>query len=362
MNAHAILDLVLLAVLMVGLGCTIDFEQFKQKFKQPLGISIGLFSQFVAMPAISFGLAKWLLADKPLLQIALVLVGCSPGGALSNILSWLVGADLPLSIAMTTASSIAAVGMLPLNIFLYLQLTRLGDEVKISYVDTVTSVGAVVLGTFAGVWVRSRSIAWAVRLGKVGALAGVLLVLLSFVANSRSTTPTWGQAGTTYAACLLATAAGLTIGLALALGVGLPRPSCVAVSIETSIQNKVVALAIIGVTFRTQAERDAASAVPLVYAFFATALNVVWAVAAWRLGFTSYDRNLGVCELLRSAKNSLEESVAEGEGKVDANGCSEQQVRPGSKISEAHVSECMNQSTTEAKAVAQKEIEMLERA
>lgn len=362
MNAHAILDLVLLGVLMIGLGCTIEFEQFKQKFKRPLGISIGLFSQFAAMPAVAFGLAKWLLAGKPLLQVALVLVGCSPGGALSNILSWLVGADLPLSIACTTASSIAAVGMLPLNIFLYLQLTGLGAEVRISYADVIASVVTIVVGTFVGVWVRSRSMVWAARLGKVGAIAGLLLVVLSFVANSRSTTPTWGQEGTTYAACLLATVSGLAIGLALSLAGGLPKPSCVAVSIETSIQNKVVALAIIGVTFRTQAERDAASAVPLVYAFFATALNVVWAVAAWRLGFTSYDRNLGVCELLRSAKNSLEESVAEGEGKVDANGCSEQQVRPGSKVSEAHVSECMNQSTTEAKAVAQKQIEMLERA
>jgi len=316
LDAHAIADLILLLILMLGLGTAIDLEQFKTKFRKPTGVCIGLFSQFVIMPPITFGIAKWLLPSEPLLQVALVLIGCSPGGALSNILSWFVGADLPLSVAMTTASSIVAIGALPLNIYLYITLTGLGDSVKIDFGGILLSVGVIIVGTFLGIGIRSTSEVWAGRLSKIGGVAGVLLVLLGFVASAQSKTPIWAQERETYVAAFLASLFGLVVGLSLSLLAQLEKPSCVAVSFETSIQNKIIAIAIIGVTFSTQEEKDVATAVPLVYALFATLINGIWAIVAWKLGFTSYDRKLGLCALRQAHASKEEVSVEENEAEV----------------------------------------------
>jgi len=305
-----IVDLVLLGMLMLGLGCAIEYEQFKSKFQSPKGIMIGLTTQFIVMPALAYGIAKWLLTDSPLLQVALILVACSPGGALSNILSWIVGADLPLSVAMTTCSSIAAIGMLPLNIYIYIEVTGLGRSVAIDYGGIILSVFVIILGSCSGIYIRTRSLLWAVRFGKIGAIAAVALVLASFVKNSQSNTPIWEQTSSTYLATALVSLFGLMLGLGFSLLAHLPKPSCVAVSIETSIQNKVIALAIIGITFETQAARDEASAVPLCYALFATLINVIWVVVAWKLGWTSYDSKLSLCALFNVAKSDLETEEA----------------------------------------------------
>lgn len=310
MNTLAIVDLILLGLLMLGLGCSIDYEQFKQKFRKPIGISIGLFSQFIAMPAVTFGIAKWLLDGEPLLQVALVLIGCCPGGALSNILSFFFGADLPLSLAMTTASSVLAIGMLPLNIYLYITLTGLGSAIKIDFAGIIMSVAVIIVGTFVGIFVRSKSTTWAVRCGKIGGFAGVLLVLIGFVANAKSQTPIWAQDTKTYMAAFLTTLIGLIVGLTFSLLARLQKPSCVAISIETSIQNKIIAIAIIGISFPTQADKDVANSIPLVYSLFATIINVIWALVAWKIGFTTNDSKVSLWELLTNAKS--EPSISTG--------------------------------------------------
>ncbi len=45
----------------------------------------------------------------------LIIIGCCPGGLYSNLICFFVGADVSLSIAMTSCSSALAVGVLPLN-------------------------------------------------------------------------------------------------------------------------------------------------------------------------------------------------------------------------------------------------------
>jgi predicted Na+-dependent transporter len=130
--------------LMLGLGVTVDLPHFKQHFQTPKGILIGLFSQFAAMPAIAYCIS-YLYDLQPLHKVALVMTGCCPGGAMSNILCFFARADLDLSIAMTTASSIGSVVLMPMNIFIYVQMTGLADEVKIDFV----SIGEAGRGTIS---------------------------------------------------------------------------------------------------------------------------------------------------------------------------------------------------------------------
>lgn len=66
---------------------------------------------------ISYILAILLFPDSPELQLGLFFTGISPSGGASNIWTFLLGGNLNLSVTMTTLSTLAALGLMPLWIF-----------------------------------------------------------------------------------------------------------------------------------------------------------------------------------------------------------------------------------------------------
>src|SRR5690606_6744214 len=91
---------------------------FRTVLRRPRGVLIGFLSQFGVMPLIAVGLA-WLLNLPPSLAIALILIGCLPGGTTSNMFTYFARGSVALSISMTTASTILALVMMPLLLELY---------------------------------------------------------------------------------------------------------------------------------------------------------------------------------------------------------------------------------------------------
>lgn len=59
---------------------------------------------------IAFGLGKLAFPDNPMAQLGMFMSGCSPGGGLSNMWTYLLGGSLDLSILMTFTSNIIAFG------------------------------------------------------------------------------------------------------------------------------------------------------------------------------------------------------------------------------------------------------------
>lgn len=155
-RASTAIGLTAMYFLMLGLGCTVELAKFKENFKKPKGIAIGLTTQFIMMPLVAY-IAGTVFPLKAIHRVALVLTGCSPGGAMSNILCFLSRADLDLSVAMTTASSMGSVFMMPLNIYLYVQLTGLADEVKMNYFSIALSAVVVVCGISSGLYLKIRA-------------------------------------------------------------------------------------------------------------------------------------------------------------------------------------------------------------
>ena len=79
-----------------------------------------------------------------------------------------------------------------------------------------------------------------------------------------------------------------------------------AVSIETSVQNGVVAMSIINITFgNDDAAASAAVVIPMCYTAFTTITNICWAAFAMKWGLTDLPSSFTFKELLRSYVNSL---------------------------------------------------------
>ena len=101
-------------------------------------IGTGVAMQFLVIPALGF-VSVWMLRDFGLtypMALTLLVVTSSPGGSYSNWWCSTFNADLTLSVAMTTVSSLLAVGLLPANLLLYTYLAFGGDDTT-----TTTSTG-----------------------------------------------------------------------------------------------------------------------------------------------------------------------------------------------------------------------------
>jgi BASS family bile acid:Na+ symporter len=101
-----------LAVIMLGMGVTLDVADFRRVARQYRLVTLGVVLQYTVMPFMGWSVA-WALDLPTPLAVGLILVACCPGGTASNVIAFLALADVPLSVAMTAVSTLLAVVMTP---------------------------------------------------------------------------------------------------------------------------------------------------------------------------------------------------------------------------------------------------------
>ncbi len=102
-----------LGLIMIGMGITLSFDDFRRVANTPRQVLIGVAAQFSIMPALGWGIAHGMSLE-PQLAVGLILVACCPGGTASNVVSYLARANVALSVLMTMCSTFAAVALTPL--------------------------------------------------------------------------------------------------------------------------------------------------------------------------------------------------------------------------------------------------------
>ena len=130
---------IFLGVAMFGMGLTIHIGDFKVVFTRPKEIIIGFVAQYTIMPLIAWGLSVFLHLPTDI-ALGVILVGCCPGGTASNVITYIAGGDVALSVGMTITSTLAAPVMTPLLVYLLA-----GAWVQVSFPGMVISVVKVVL-------------------------------------------------------------------------------------------------------------------------------------------------------------------------------------------------------------------------
>lgn len=73
---------ILLGVMMFGMGLTLTTADFREIFRRPKDVFVGILAQFLIMPLAAFVLCK-AFALPPDLAVGLMLLGCVPGGTAS---------------------------------------------------------------------------------------------------------------------------------------------------------------------------------------------------------------------------------------------------------------------------------------
>ncbi|WP_297285755.1 bile acid:sodium symporter family protein [uncultured Brachyspira sp.] len=129
----------LLMTAMFCMGITLKIEDFKVLFTRPKDIAIGAIAQFTIMPLLAF-LLSLAFRLPPELAIGVILVGTCPGGISSNVITYLAKGDVPLSVGMTSVSTILAPLATPLLTLLYA-----GEKIDVNAVSMFISILQVVI-------------------------------------------------------------------------------------------------------------------------------------------------------------------------------------------------------------------------
>ncbi|ERG99848.1 MAG: putative Na+-dependent transporter [Haloquadratum sp. J07HQX50] len=129
----------LLGIIMLGMGLTLQPEDFRRLVEQPVDIGIGAVTQWLIMPAAAYGL--YLLLDLPdAIGIGLILVGAAPGGTASNVMTYLGRGDVALSVAITTLTTLAAPIVMPAWV-----VFTLGEQINVTFAEMFQSIIQIVI-------------------------------------------------------------------------------------------------------------------------------------------------------------------------------------------------------------------------
>lgn len=111
---------IILAFVMFGVALGIKPRTFKDVFTSPKSVIVGVLSQWVALPAVTFIIAlvlsPWIT---PMIALGMILVASCPGGNISNFISSLSKGNIELSVSMTAITTAFAPIVTPFNFFLW---------------------------------------------------------------------------------------------------------------------------------------------------------------------------------------------------------------------------------------------------
>ena len=240
----------LLALMMFGASLSVKWSDFKVLISRPKAPAIGLLSQFVLLPLITFLVTRLLQVDASI-ALGMILVASCPGGSFSNIMTWLARGDLATSVSMTGISTLAALVMTPLNFAFY---ASLNPETSAILADIAVESSQVmelillvlVLPLIAGMLVGQHFSSVASKLDKPFRWLSMLLFFI-FVAVAFSAN---GDLFLQYAQffvglVVLHNAIALLLGYMSSRAVGLNTEQTRAVTLEVGIQNSGLGLIIV---------------------------------------------------------------------------------------------------------------------
>jgi len=102
-----------LFLIMFGIGLSLRLSDFIGVFKAPKAIAVGLTGQMILLPAIAFALAIAFQLP-PEIAVGLIIIALAPGGATSNMFTYLFRGDVSVSISLTALVSLITPFTIPL--------------------------------------------------------------------------------------------------------------------------------------------------------------------------------------------------------------------------------------------------------
>ncbi|MEL6469468.1 MAG: bile acid:sodium symporter family protein [Cyanobacteria bacterium J06623_4] len=232
-----------LFVILLGMGLSLTIDDFRKILIEPKAVILGLLAQLVMVPVVGFALA-FAFALPPEIAVGVVLLSACPGGATSNLLTYLAKGNVALSVTLTAFSSLVTVFSIPLvvNLALRLFLDEAAD-LQLPFLKTVTRLATIViLPLIIGMVVRAvapRLAATIEKSVKWFSITFISLLVVLLIAQERETLQRYAfsLSGVTLTLSVVT----MALGFALSSWGQLDIPSRRSITIEVGIQSTSLA-------------------------------------------------------------------------------------------------------------------------
>ena len=228
---------------MFGMGLTIRMEDFKVVFSRPKEVVIGFVSQYTIMPLIA-----WTLCMILKLPTELALGVILAGGTASNVITYIAGGDVALSVGMTIASTLIAPLMTPLLVYILA-----GTWVEVSFWAMVISVVKVILiPVLLGILIRTLFGKQIEKISEVLPLISVVsivMIISGIVAINAEKIVSCGVLVLIVVA--IHNLCGMGLGLLAAKMFHIEYSKATAIAIEVGMQNSGLAVSLATANFAT---------------------------------------------------------------------------------------------------------------
>ncbi|XP_018598582.2 ileal sodium/bile acid cotransporter [Scleropages formosus] len=305
---------VMLGLVMFAMGCNVEVMKLWGHIRRPWGISVGFLCQFGIMPFTAFALSM-AFNVLPVQAVVVIIMGCCPGGSYSNILAYWLDGDMDLSISMTTCSTMLAMGMMPLCLFIYTSAWTSSSSIQIPYDSIGITLASILIPVTFGMYIKYRWPKTAKKVLKVGSIMGFLLIILIAVVGGILYQSSWDIAPSMWIIGVMYPILGSALGFLLAWMVGQPWARCRTIALETGIQNAQLCSTIVQLSFSPE-DLELMFSFPLIYSIF----QVFYSMAAVG-GYQVYKRRCQRSAIRTSTPEDKEVHAVENGGfRGDENG------------------------------------------
>lgn len=234
-----------LGIAMFGMGLTIQMKDFEIVFSRPKEVIIGCIAQYTIMPILAWLLAIIFHLPNDLI-IGVILVGCCPGGTASNVITYIAGGDVALSVGMTIVSTLLAPLMTPFLVYILA-----GAWVDVSFWAMVLSVVKVILiPVLLGILINRL---FGYQIEKISeilpliSVVSIVMIISGIVAVNTQKIMSCGVL--VLGVVILHNIFGMIIGLLTSQILKIEYPKATAIAIEVGMQNSGLAVTLASTNF-----------------------------------------------------------------------------------------------------------------
>jgi len=247
-----------IAFIMFGVALELKPDDFKRLVSQPRPVLVGIVSQAVVLPLLTFLLAVSLKNYiTPTVGLGMILVAACPGGNISNFISALARGNIALSVSLTAFSSVAALVVTPFNFAfwgnLFMKVYAAGSPsslirpLEIDPFDVLSTIFLIlgiplILGILCNMKMPRLTAAILLPIKRFSILAFAAMIVIIFAKNYD-----FFLLYIKYIFLIVLVHNGLALagGYYLARAFRLPQQERKTIAIETGIQNSGLALALL---------------------------------------------------------------------------------------------------------------------
>ncbi|XP_037539311.1 P3 protein [Nematolebias whitei] len=250
-------------------GCKVEVEVLRGLLRSPVPLILGVVGQFLVMPLYAY-CVSFLISLPKALSLGLVITCSAPGGGGGYLYSLLLGGDVTLAISMTLVSTVVATAAMPLSSALYGWLLGVHAALHVPFVKILGTLLFIAIPISLGMLIKLRlPTLTRVLLVLIRPFSFVLIVGGIFMAYQMGASILANVEPQIVVVGVTVPLLGLIVGAVMAKMAGLAPPQRKTVSIEVGVQNSLLALAVMQLSFR-RVEADFASQAPFLVALSST--------------------------------------------------------------------------------------------